>query len=425
MIYWTYNTAIALSLPLLLPYILIRGRRGSNWTQGLSESLGFLEWKDRDPEDHPVWFHASSVGEVHMSLPLICAFEERLPGHSLVVSTMTLTGRETAERSLAGRATTFLLPLDLPWTMRKSLKILAPRALFIAETELWPNLLHQCHRKAIPVVIFNGRISDRSFERYRTFRFFFKEVLGGVAAFGMQSQMDADRIIQIGAPAGRVVVTGNLKFDRPAFLPDEGETGPIRRSLGLKEERSVLVAGSTHEGEEEVLLRVFGELKRIDPSLLLIIAPRHLARLHEVTKTLAQACFTWVQRSEIPGKGFSGDIILLDTMGELERIYQIATVAFVGGSLVPVGGHNILEPAAFGKPVIFGPHMENFREVVRMMKAEGGGIEVHDEDELLEQSRRLLTDRSHYAGVSKAAFGTIQRNQGAAEKTLRLFEKYL
>jgi 3-deoxy-D-manno-octulosonic-acid transferase len=360
-----------------------------------------------------------------MSLPLIRAFEERFPSYPLILSTMTLTGRETAERSLAGRATTILLPLDLPWTMRKSLKTMAPRALFIAETELWPNLLHQCHRKAIPVVIFNGRISDRSFDRYRTFRFFFKEVLGGVAAFGMQSQMDADRMIQIGAPDDRVVVTGNLKFDRPAFGPDEREMGQIRCSLGLREERSVLVAGSTHEGEEEVLLRVFGELKRIEPSLLLIIAPRHLSRLHDVMKTLSKERFVWVRKSEIPRAEFSGDIILLDTMGELQRIYRIATVAFVGGSLVPVGGHNVLEPAAFAKPVIFGPHMENFREVVRMMKAEGGGVEIHGEEELLEQSRRLLTDRSHYARVSEAALRAIQKNQGATEKTLRLFEKYL
>jgi len=360
-----------------------------------------------------------------MTLSLIRALQGKFPEYRLFLSTMTETGQETARRLLGSQGTTFFLPLDLPWSVRWFLGALAPRALFIAETEIWPNLLHQCRRRAIPVVLFNGRISDRSFKNYRRFRFFFKEVLRGVAAFGMQSDRDAERIVEIGAPRERVVVTGNLKFDRPVLHVSEAEKRMIRNSLGLREGWPVFVAGSTHGGEEEVVLEVFRQLKRIEPSLVLILAPRHLERLGEVIKTLSQGRLSWVRKSQITKDAFSAEIILLDTIGELERIYTVGTVIFVGGSLVPVGGHNILEPAASAKPVIFGRHMENFREVARIIKAEGGGIEVHDQKEFFDQAQRLLTDRSYHSRVSRSALRAIQENQGAIQKTLRIVEKYL
>lgn len=275
------------------------------------------------------------------------------------------------------------------------------------------------------MVLFNGRVSDRSFESYRRFRFFFKEVLRGVVAFGMQSERDAERMVEIGASPERVVVTGNLKFDRPLLHPDEEETRRVRDSLGLEEKRPVFVAGSTHRGEEEIILQAFRQLKGIEPSIVLILAPRHLERLDEVTKILDDGHFCWIRKSQIPGEGFSGEIIVLDTMGELESVYSIGSVVFVGGSLVPVGGHNILEPAAYGKPVLFGPHMENFREIARIIKAEGGGIEVRNQRELLEQIQRLLLDRSYHTRVSGAAFRTIQNNQGALRRTLQILERYL
>lgn len=425
MIYWTYNTLLVLSLPVVLPYFLLGDRKGRRLRRGLGERLGRLGAKRPVEKDEPVWFHASSVGEVHMTLPLIHAVHEEFPNHRVFLSTMTETGQEAARRLLRDRGTTFFLPLDFPWTVRKVLDTLAPRAMFIAETEIWPNLLHQCQRRAIPVVLFNGRVSDRSFESYRRFRFFFKEVLRGVVAFGMQSERDAERMVEIGASPERVVVTGNLKFDRPLLHPDEEETRRVRDSLGLEEKRPVFVAGSTHRGEEEIILQAFRQLKGIEPSIVLILAPRHLERLDEVTKILDDGHFCWIRKSQIPGEGFSGEIIVLDTMGELESVYSIGSVVFVGGSLVPVGGHNILEPAAFGKPVLFGPHMENFREIARIIKAEGGGIEVRNQRELLEQIQRLLLDRSYHTRVSGAAFRTIQNNQGALRRTLQILERYL
>jgi 3-deoxy-D-manno-octulosonic-acid transferase len=255
--------------------------------------------------------------------------------------------------------------------------------------------------------------------------FFFREVLGGGVVFGMQSQEDAERIVEIGASRHRVFVTGNLKFDRPVVYPAEAETNKIRASLGLGETQPVFVAGSTHRGEEEAVLEVFRRLKGVEPAIVLILAPRHLERIDEITRSLERDGFVWVRKSQMRGEGSPGEVILLDTIGELERLYTIGTVVFVGGSLVPVGGHNILEPVAFGKPVLFGPHMENFRDIVRIVKAEEGGVEVRDRQALFEQAQRLLVDRPYYHRVSRAARRTVQNNQGAIQKTIDLLERYL
>lgn len=360
-----------------------------------------------------------------MTLPLMDALQKRFPGRCLALSTMTETGQAVARNVMGEEGAVFFSPLDLPWCVRRVLDALAPRALFIAETEIWPNLLHECGQRGIPVVLFNGRISDRSFARYRRFRFFFKEVLRGVGAFAMQSEEDADRILRIGASPDRVVVTGNLKFDRPLRSPSVTEMEETRRSLGLQGGQVVFVAGSTHRGEEGMLVEVFRRLKGVEPSLVLILAPRHLDRLGEIVEALEASPFVWTRRTQLGGKGFSGDIILLDTMGELEKAYSIGTIVFVGGSLVPVGGHNILEPAAFGKPVIFGPYMENFRDITAVMREEGGGIQVRDSEGLYEAARDLLTERSYYGRVSRAARRAIQNNQGALQRTLRILETYL
>jgi 3-deoxy-D-manno-octulosonic-acid transferase len=410
---------------LALLYLLRPGRKRWRLERGLRERLGYLGGKCQSTGDHPVWFHASSVGEVQITVPLIRAVQTRFPDHRVVLSTTTETGQDVAGRLLQDPKGVFFSPLDLPWVVRKVLNTVSPRALFIAETEIWPILLDHCRRRGVPVVLFNGRISDRSFESYRRFRFFFREVLGGVVAFGMQSQEDAERIVEIGASGHRVFVTGNLKFDRPVVYPVEAETNKIRASLGLGETQPVFVAGSTHRGEEEAVLEVFRRLKGVEPAIVLILAPRHLERIDEITRSLERDGFVWVRKSQMRGEGSPGEVILLDTIGELERLYTIGTVVFVGGSLVPVGGHNILEPVAFGKPVLFGPHMENFRDIVRIVKAEEGGVEVRDRQALFEQAQRLLVDRPYYHRVSRAARRTVQNNQGAIQKTIDLLERYL
>jgi len=425
MIYWTYNALLTLSLPILLPYFILKTRKRPRLRKGLGDRLGFARTALPAMHDHPVWFHASSVGEVTMTLPLIHAIRERFPEYRLLLSTMTETGHETAMRLLGDQGTVFFSPLDFSWIVRRVLGALTPRILCIAETEIWPNLLNQCRTRGTPVVMFNGRVSDRSFGNYRRFRFFFREVLQGVATFAMQSERDAERIVEIGAPRDRVVITGNLKFDRPVLHMPKEERGLMRRSLGLRERQAVFVAGSTHEGEERIVLQAFRELKRIESSLVLILAPRHLDRLDRVMRILDKGGFSWVRKSRIPSEGLSGDVVLLDTMGELEKVYSISKIVFVGRSLVPGGGHNILEPAALGKPVLFGPHMENFREVAAIMKAAGGGIEVRTEKELLEQAQRLLIDRSYYSRISQAAVRVIQKNQGAIQNTLEIIGKYL
>jgi 3-deoxy-D-manno-octulosonic-acid transferase len=316
-------------------------------------------------------------------------------------------------------------PLDFGWAVRRALGRLRPRLVLLTETELWPNFLAVCAVRGIPVAVINGRLSPRSFPRYRLVRWWFGRVLQNVRLFCMQSSQDAERIVALGAPADRVRVTGNLKYDFPSF--DEAvDVAALRRSLGLPAGRRLVVAGSTHRGEEDAMLEAFRKAANSRPDLCLLVAPRHPERLEEVERLVARAGLPCVRRSRAEAQPpEEGGAILLDTMGELARLYAAASVVFIGGSLIPHGGQNILEPAAHGRPVIHGSHMANFAEMRDRFRDAGAAIQVEDAAGLLRALEALLDDSQEAERMGKAGRGIVAAHRGATERTADLVDALL
>jgi 3-deoxy-D-manno-octulosonic-acid transferase len=374
----------------------------------------------------PIWVHAASVGEVFCTVPLLKRIKREFPHCEIVLTTMTSTGNETAKTHLPEADRVFFFPIDHPLTLRRAIKKIHPRLLLIAETELWPNLLRSCGRKGIPIILFNGRISEKSFRGYLFFKFLFKECLKYVALFLMQTMEDQTRIIEIGAESEKTRVVGNLKFDQtfPSF--NQEAMANLAKSIGLQGNEAILIAGSTHPGEEEILLSLFKELRKINSHLIFILAPRHLARLEEVERILEKESVSWVRRTslavdqdhqkqkELP------EVILLDTMGELMSLYSLGTLVFVGGSLVPIGGHNPLEPLFFKKCVFFGPYMFHFSEISRRLVEEEGAIQANGIEDLATHMKRLLKDDRTRRDIGERGYQFLKRHQGATE---RMFEK--
>ena len=297
----------------------------------------------------------------------------------------------------------------------------------MAETEIWPNFLRELGRRKIPVLLFNGRISARSLQWYKRFRSLLKMPLTSISAFCMQSSLDAQRIIEIGANPERVTVTGNIKFDQPPPEVTREEKEVLFRNLGLHPGQPILIAGSTHRGEEECLLNVFRRLSPEYPDLVLIIAPRHLERLGEVEILLKKHQIPWKRKTKLGAAGHreEASVILLDTLGELARLYSIGTLIFVGGSLAKVGGHNVLEPLFFKKPVLFGPFMNHFREISDEVLRRGAGFQVGDTEEMFLRARTLLETPSLRSEMGKSGFELIRDNRGATRKTLETISRFL
>jgi 3-deoxy-D-manno-octulosonic-acid transferase len=418
--YWLYSLGLGFFFVAGLPVFATQALLGKKYRRSLPERLGRVAaWTGTA---RPIWLHAVSVGEVMAGIPLAMQLASRRPDLPLLVSTVTDTGRAVAEQRLrAGRYVFF--PLDFTWAVRPALDRLRPRAVLLTETEIWPNFIRACGVRGVPVVLINGRISPRSFPRYRRVRLLFAKVLRGIDLFCMQTSQDAARILELGAPKERVHVVGNLKFDLAgASLGDEGPV--VRAMLGLPDARPVLVAGSTHRGEEEAMLRAFQAARRSAPDLVLLLAPRHPERLAEVEGLLAQERIPWVRRSRLPGEELQ-PVILLDTMGELARVYAAGTIVYIGGSLVPIGGHNVLEAAAHARPVLFGPHMGNFAEMARLFLEEGAGLQVRDANELGEQIIRLLADPGTASRMGQAGRGIVDAHRGASRRTVDLLETIL
>ena len=422
MIYHLYNVLLTLLLILVSPYLLVRSLIQKRFRKGLSQRMGFFQ---NLSFESPIWIHAASVGEVLCSIPLLKKIKNEFPRLKIVLTTMTSTGNETAKTRLPEADQVLFVPIDHPLIMRRTIKKIRPSLLLLAETELWPNLLRSCGRKGIPIVLFNGRISQKSFQRYLLLKFFFKECLRYVSLFLMQTEEDRIRIIEIGGESQKTRVVGNLKFDQTFSSFTQETMVEIAKILGLQGKENILVAGSTHSGEEEILVNLYKELKKMDPHLVLILAPRHLERLEEVERVLKKESLSWLRRTSLPlGAGRSDqeqpEVILLDTMGELMGIYSLGTVVFVGGSLVPVGGHNPLEPLFFKKCVLFGPYMFNFLEISSRLIEAGGAIQVSGKEDLFSQMKRLLFDEGARKGVGEKGYQFLQKHQGA---TARMFEE--
>ena len=435
--YGLYGALIRLAWAAVLPYQFVIAAASGHPRPRLRERRG---WPGEGPPPCPggVWVHAVSVGEVRLALLLLARLRERLAaGTPLHLTTSTPTGRALAEEARrsgdGGRPDTLsAIPFDLPRSMGRFLDHLRPRVVLILETEIWPNLLRLCARRAVPVVLVNGRISPGAHRRYRAVRPFLRRALEQVRLFGMQSQADAERIVDLGAPPGRVRVTGNLKFDLP---PPGVAPEAIRARLGIPPGEPLFVAGSTAPGEEAPVLEAFRMVREFDPRARLALVPRHPERFARARQALASAGLRiadWSRLGDaLGGKGGASgggtpyDALLVDAVGVLPQIYAAADVVFVGGSLVARGGHNILEPASLGKPVLFGPHMENFREPARALAEAGGGFVARDGAELGRLAVRLLSDRTAWAVASAMARRVVEANRGAMGRTLMALQEVL
>ncbi len=411
-IYWPrmyvlYTGVLGLGLVLALPYYLIRFRK---YLPSIGERLGFL---DIDRGSPTVWVHAVSVGEVRAVGPLLDGLRRQFPEKRIVISTTTATGRRLAlERSDLYRVVYF--PLDLPGAVRRGLDRIHPDLIIVAETEIWPNFMRECDRREIPVFMVNGRISDRSHKKYRLAQRWLGAVLEQYHILGMQSEIDADRICSIGAPRDRVVVFGNLKYD----LSESVRALDSIFKATLDRCQPLIVAASTAAEEEPLVLEAYGRLRATQPGLKLLIAPRRPERFGEVERMLQSSGLTYVRRSVLRPDAKPPDILLLDTIGELTSVFEYATLVFMGGTLVPRGGHNVLEPARFSKPVIFGPHMENFRDIARMFLDSKAAIQVANVDGLVHNIRTLLDAPATAARMGRSARQLVENNRGATRRFL-------
>jgi 3-deoxy-D-manno-octulosonic-acid transferase len=432
--YLLYSLLAALGMVLLLPYFLLKGLRQGKYIHNLRERMGYLRasFPRTPPEaEGPVWIHAVSVGEALAALPLARKLKERFASRRLVISTTTATGQQLARERFTFADAIFYFPLDWAGPVRRMLEAVRPVLVVIMETEIWPNFLREMRRAGVPVVFVNGRISARSFRRYRLVSGllggFIARVLENAELFLMQTAADAQRLLALGAPADRVEVTGNLKYD----LAPPGDTPLatwLEAQVSQQERWPVVVAGSVVADEEEEVLAAFDIVQRKWRRALLILAPRKPERFDAAARIVAEDGWNLVRRSAFSFDApldDSADVLLLDSVGELAGLYRLADVTFVGGSLVPVGGHNILEPAWFARPPVFGPAMDNFREMAAQFLSAQAAVQVRSGMEMGNVWVELIEDAARCARMGRAARELVEGNRGATERVLERIARIL
>ena len=429
-----YNVVLLVLSPLIVAVLLSKPR----CRPGLFQRLGLQEGPSRQSASHNIpptptqpliWIHAVSLGEVVAVTPFVNELHRRHPTYRLVVSTVTETGREAVEQRLAGVADHCYAPLDFPWVVSRFIKRLQPCLYLFVETELWPNLLWNLRRQGVPTALVNGRLSTRSFARqqWAPVRSFYRTMLQTLSLCLMQSDRDVDRIVALGAEASRVRRTGNIKFDQPIPVIEEG--GVTRAHLGLHDTERLFVSGSTHPGEEEILVECYRALVARCPSAVLLIAPRHIERAESV-EAMIRARGLAVQRRSAMGqvgvlRSTGPRVLVLDSRGELAAIYREAVVAFVGGTLVPIGGHNLLEPAQWAKPVLFGLYTDHCAEIADLLIQAGGGRRVLQAVDLTQQVIALFSDDEERERMGRSARQVVEQNQGALQRTLDAIDRLL
>jgi 3-deoxy-D-manno-octulosonic-acid transferase len=428
--YALYSVLIVLFFVVTSPYLLYQVVRYRKYVTSLPQRLGILPVSFNLDADESIWIHAVSVGEVLTARALLPQLRERYPRLRIFLSTTTITGHQVARNNLQYVDEVFYFPFDFGFIVRRTLQLVRPRLFIMMETEIWPNLLRACRAAGVKTLLVNGRISSRSYPRYRLARPLFRHVLANVDRFCMQSDESARRIIDIGADPARVTVTGSLKFDSLQFpgagaAVDRGQNR-VLRYFRVSADRAVVIAASTLKGEEDVILEAFQRVRATRPGSLLIIAPRKPERFDDVERLARGTGWNVARRSELRVDAEPrNDVVVLDTIGELAQLFQIATVVFVGGSLVDAGGHNILEPAVFGKPILFGPHMQNFAEIAQAFLEHGAGIQVRNDRELESTLLDLLDDPVRRASLGAAARALVEANRGAREKSLTAIAQLL
>jgi len=421
--YLLYSALLALGLILSLPYWLLQSLRTGKYRRGLGERLGRVPQRLSQESTRPaIWVHAVSVGEVLAISDLVQELRRRHPEYRIVVSTTTDTGQKLAQTRL-GRENVFYFPLDFAFAIRPYLRTLKPKLIVIAETEFWINFLRLAQESDARLAVVNARISDRSWRGYRRWRGILKRVLEPVDIFLAQSGEDQRRLVEIGAPADRVRVSGNLKFD--AAAPD---TSPVLLDVRQAFERTttgpVLVCGSTVEGEEALLADAFRAVRQLHPQAVMLVAPRHPERFAEAARVFEESGLPLVRRSAWRGEPLAGAVFLVDSIGELASLYALADIAFVGGSLVPRGGHNILEPALWGAAIVVGPHTENFRDVVLFFQNRNA-VRIAAAAELSSVFIALLADEAERKRLGFRAAETVRMQKGATQTTVQALEGLL
>lgn len=413
---WLYTVLVAVLSPGLLAYMGWRGLRNRAYWQRWGERWGRLPATVQGP--YALWIHAVSVGEVQVALPLVRRLRDQSPGLAILVTTTTPTGSERVRAALGDQVAHCYLPYDLPPLVRVFLDRVAPAGAVFVETELWPNYLAACVRRGIPCVLANARLSQRSARGYRRLGTLSRGMFNQLAAVAAQTREDAARVIDLGTPADRVRVTGSVKFDLrlPASLWEQAQV--LRRALGV--DRDVWIAASTHEGEDDAVLGAFAELRHHRPEALLMLVPRHPERFARVAALARRRGWETALRTGDPATWPQAAVFIGDTMGELPLFYAAADVAFVGGSLVPVGGHNLLEPAALGLPVVMGPHLFNFAEISRLMVERGAAVVVHDGNALARVVGRWLEDANLRHQTGERGRRVVEENRGALQRLVRL-----
>src|SRR5258705_805610 len=403
--YVLYSVVIVAFFAVMSPSLLYQAVRYRKYIGSLSQRLGYLPISFNLDAGESIWIHAVSVGEVLTARALLPQLRERYPRLRLYLSTTTMTGQHIARSSLQYVDEVFYLPFDLRFIVNRTLRLVKPGRLIMTEHEIGPNLLRACRRTGVRTVLVNGRISSRSYPRYRLAKPFFRRVLMHIDRFCMQGEESARRIIEMGADPDKVVVTGSLKFDSldlpGVATPADRGRNRVLRYFRMTNDRPVIIAASTMKGEEEAVFEAFQRIRARVPEALLIIAPRKPERFDDVEAQARSAGWKTARRSQLPVDAEPRqDVVVLDTIGELAQLYQIATAVFVGGSLVDTGGHNILEPAVFGKAILFGPYMQNFAEIARAFVENDAAIQIKSGRELEHALQSLLTDP-----VSRARLG--------------------
>ncbi len=404
-----------------IPVFVFRLFREEGFGQRLRQSFGFLPAEELAPvaDKQCIWLHAASVGEIVATSPIVKEIRRELPGIPVLISVVTASGYAMAKRIITEADSIIFFPLDLPWLSRRVIARIKPRIFLPVETELWPNFLYAARAHGLPVVMVNGRISDKSVIRYRYLRSILQDMLDTVGRFCMQSMIDAQYIIRLGAAPRRVFVTGNTKFDQTYTDVSETDKESLIRELGFADRQPILVAGSTHRGEEELLYAALKRVREVHPQSGLVIAPREILRADELIALAAKAGLRAVRRTGVDKAEAGYDVVVLDTIGELGKIYSVGEIIFVGGSLVAQGGHNILEPAAHGKPIVVGPNMFNFKDSYALFSSHGACDTVYDGAELGEKLLYILGNDQVRKEMGEKALIIIRENRGAARKSVQ------
>jgi 3-deoxy-D-manno-octulosonic-acid transferase len=378
-----------------------------------------LDLPDGIPSRPPIWVHALSVGEVISAIPLVEALKQRFPEQAVVVSVTTRQGMALAQSILIDRIDAlFTMPMDFWWSIGRVVNRIRPALFVLVETDIWPGLLNHLKKKGVKCILVNGRVSPSAYRNFRLVPGFAKWLFESFERGLMQTDLDCNRLLDLGIDGGKIQTSGNIKFDRPWRAMDDSERQTWMEALKLWPDKVLMVAGSTHPGEEAIILEAFSRLHQDFNELLLLIAPRKIERAGEIKRLAEENGFRCMLRTHVADDALPYQVLILDTLGELARLYGLASISFVGGSLLPLGGHNLLEPASFGCPVLFGPHTENFVQMAEDLARSGGGKRVHNAKELSEMVKALLMDPELARAMGDKAEEFVLNNKGAIERVL-------